>query len=105
MKMIDIQLKLPGVIAERIIEDHEISPENQQKMRDFGALVNSGASGRFEKEILLDTKACEELKEHSKYLTVEALFDQNGIFIYFFIYKRLSFVYILIIRTTLFRLR
>jgi hypothetical protein len=81
MTMTDVQLSLPGIIAKKIIENNQdnLNENQQEKIRDLSALlVNSGPSGRFEKEILLDTESIKQLKEHSKYLTVEASFKQDG---------------------------
>lgn len=80
MTMTEIQLTLPGIIANKIIENNSdiLNTDQQEKIRDFAASVNSGTSGRFEKEILLDTESVKLLKEKSKYLTVEASFNQDG---------------------------
>lgn len=80
MKMTDIQLTLPGIIAKKIIDDHENHLElgQQEKIRDYAASVNTGPSGRFEQVIYLDTESIVELKKKSKYLTVEASFTEDG---------------------------
>ncbi|CAO3654585.1 unnamed protein product [Mucor hiemalis] len=79
MKMTDVQLTLPGIIAKKIIDDHEnhLELDQQEKIRDYAASVNTGPSGRFEQEILLDTESIIELKKKSKYLTVEATFTED----------------------------
>lgn len=79
MKMTDIQLTLPGIIAKKIIDDHENHLElgQQEKIRDYAASVNTGPSGRFEQVIYLDTESIVELKKKSKYLTVEASFTED----------------------------
>ncbi len=80
MKMAEIQLTLPGIIANKIISDSEehLQWDQQEKIRDYAASVNSGPSGRFEHEVLLDTASVIELKKNAKYLTVEASFAENG---------------------------
>ncbi|KAI8052699.1 hypothetical protein BDF21DRAFT_173512 [Thamnidium elegans] len=80
MRMTDIQLTLPGIIAKKIIDDNEerLEINQQEKIRDFAASVNTGPNGRFEEEIYLDTASVKKLKEQSKYLTVEASFTEDG---------------------------
>ncbi|KAG2230457.1 hypothetical protein INT48_008792 [Thamnidium elegans] len=79
MRMTDIQLTLPGIIAKKIIDDNEerLEINQQEKIRDFAASVNTGPNGRFEEEIYLDTASVKKLKEQSKYLTVEASFTED----------------------------
>lgn len=89
MRMTDIQLKLPGIIAKKFIDDNEerLELNQQEKIRDFAASVNTGPNGRFEEEIYLDTASVKKLKENSKYLTVEASFTEDGnMFIYVMTY-------------------
>lgn len=76
MRMMDIQLTLPGIIAQKIIQENEdvLELDQQEKIRDFAASVNSGPNGRFEKEVFLDM---EELLRF-KYLKVQASFSEEG---------------------------
>lgn len=80
MRMTDIQLTLPGIIAKKIIDDNEnlLELNQQEKIRDYAASVNTGPSGRFEEEIYLDTASVKRLKEQARYLTVEASFIEDG---------------------------
>jgi hypothetical protein len=80
MRMVDIQLTLPGIIAQKIIDDNEdhISIERQEKIRDYAASVNTGPSGRFQKEVLLDLDEVLALKKKQDHLTVQASFTENG---------------------------
>ncbi|KAG2207967.1 hypothetical protein INT47_010951 [Mucor saturninus] len=83
MKMTDVKLTLPGILAQRFIEQNEdlLRPDQQEKIRefrDYAASVNTGPSGRFEEEIYLDTASVKKLKEENKYLTVEATFAEDG---------------------------
>lgn len=80
MRMTDVKLTLPGIIAKKIIDDNEdiLKLDQQEKIRDFAASVNTGSTGRFEKEIFLDTASIKKLKEQSRYLTVEASFAEDG---------------------------
>ncbi|KAI8980371.1 hypothetical protein BDB01DRAFT_797649 [Pilobolus umbonatus] len=83
MRMASIQLTLPGVIAEKIIQNnethahHELNAEQKEKIRDYAASVTSNYNGRFEEEVVLDHHAIEELRSQSKYLSVQANFDDN----------------------------
>ncbi|KAL7325044.1 hypothetical protein PS15p_210142 [Mucor circinelloides] len=79
MRMVDIQLTLPGVIAQKIIDDNadRISLEQQEKIRDFAASVNTGPNGRFQKEVFLDLDEVLELKKKQDHLTVQASFTDN----------------------------
>jgi hypothetical protein len=81
MRMVDIQLTLPGIIAQKIIKEHEdiLELDQQEKIRDFAASVNTGPSGRFEEEVYLDLDQILQLKEQFKYLKVQASFNENGI--------------------------
>lgn len=80
MRMVDIQLTLPGIIAQKIIDDNEdhISVGRQEKIRDYAASVNTGPSGRFQKEVFLDLDEVLALKEKQDHLTVQASFTENG---------------------------
>ena len=79
MKMTDVRLKLPGIIAKALIHNADyLNSDQEEKIRDYAALVNTGPSGRFEHEILLDSGSVKELKENTKHLTVEASFEDNG---------------------------
>lgn len=80
MRMVDIQLTLPGIIAQKIIDDNadKISIEQQEKIRDFAASVNTGPSGRFEKEVFLELDEVLALKKKQDHLTVQASFTDNG---------------------------
>jgi len=80
MRMVDIQLTLPGIIAQKIINDNtdKIPIEQQEKIRDFAASVNTGPSGRFQKEVFLDLDEVLALKKKQDHLTVQASFTDNG---------------------------
>jgi hypothetical protein len=80
MKMAEIQLTLPGIIANKIISESEehLQWDQQEKIRDYAASINTGPSGRFEHEVLLDTASIINLQKKSKYLTVEASFLEHG---------------------------
>lgn len=80
MKMTNIKLTLPGIMAQRFIEHNQdlLNPEQQEKIRDYAASVNTGTSGRFEEEIFLDTVSVKQLQEKNKYFTVEATFSEDG---------------------------
>ncbi|KAI8636613.1 hypothetical protein BD408DRAFT_425891 [Parasitella parasitica] len=79
MRMVDIQLTLPGIIAQKIIEDNKdhISIESQEKIRDYAASVNTGPSGRFQKEVFLSLDEVLALKKKQDHLIVQASFTEN----------------------------
>ncbi|CEP16177.1 hypothetical protein [Parasitella parasitica] len=79
MRMVDIQLTLPGIVAQKIIDDNEdhISVESQEKIRDYAASVNTGPSGRFQKEVYLNLDEIMALEEKQNHLTVQASFAKN----------------------------
>jgi peptide subunit release factor 1 (eRF1) len=72
--MTDVKLTLPGIIAEKIVQSNLLNSEQKEKLRDYTDLVNTGETGRFEKDVILEK---EDLLA-SKYFNVVATFMNNG---------------------------
>ncbi|KAI8063391.1 uncharacterized protein B0P05DRAFT_555715, partial [Gilbertella persicaria] len=75
MRMTDIRLQLPDIIADSILHrQHHLSLNQQEKIRDMAAaVVNTGNTGRFYQEIQLDLA-----HQTPSILTVEACFADHG---------------------------
>jgi hypothetical protein len=77
LREMDIQLTLPNKNRDILELDQ------QEKMKDFTAAVNSGSTGRFEKEVILDSDQVLRLK----FLEVQARLEENGIIFIYSMYK------------------
>lgn len=74
MRMTDIKLTLPGIIARKIMDSDLLSEQQKHKLLDYTDLVNTGDTGRFQKDLILD----KEDLQVAKYFNVEATFMNSG---------------------------
>jgi hypothetical protein len=80
MDMIDLQLRIPGVVMEKMIAEgtRGVRSINNNPIDTFQELVNSGTTGHFEKEVTFETNAFKPEEEGARVLKVEALFENEG---------------------------